>query len=250
MTKLARVNDEDITAESFVKQLKLTGRFPQLMEEFMSEKILIHAGRRLGKEPTEEEVQVRADQLRRVMGLHRAVDMNRWLDEMGVSLDEFESFIVEGLIHDNMLDEVVNEEAIESYFQLNRPKFEAIILSHIVVDSEGKAKELAAILEDDPDMFEELAREHSLADTRSDGGYIGRVARGALVTDIEAKVFNAGVGEVTGPFPALDEDLFELFVVNDRKEPELDNATEADIRKSIKEEWLSAQAKELFIEVF
>ncbi|MEM9624466.1 MAG: peptidylprolyl isomerase, partial [Pseudomonadota bacterium] len=74
---LVRINDEVLRSDDFVKQLKLTGQYNELMEELVAEKITIHAGRRSGFSPEIEAVQARADQIRRVVGLHRAVDMNR-----------------------------------------------------------------------------------------------------------------------------------------------------------------------------
>ncbi len=246
---LVRISDETVDASDFVKLLKLNGKYTELLEDVVAEKIAIHAGRRQGIEPSVEQVQERADQIRRVCGLHRAVDMNRWLDELGITLDYFEQHIIESLIYETVMNSVINEESVEGYFKLNSPRFDAILLSHIVVDSENKARELVAIVEEEPDMFEDLAREHSMADTQSEGGYIGRVTRGSLVGDVEAKVFNADPGSVLGPFPAVSDNLFEIFLVNDRRDAQLDSATESEIRRLIKDEWLEAQAKEIVVEV-
>lgn len=248
MTDILRINDEVISNEDFVKHLKLNGRFDGLIEELVSEKLTVHAGRRMGIEVTDEEIQARADQMRRVFGLHRAVDMNLWLDKMRVTLADLETFIIDMLFYEKTQAQVVTEDAVHNYYQLNSPKFDAIMLSHIVVDSEGKAREIIALAEEEPEMFGELAREHSQADTRSEGGYIGRVTRGSLVTDVEAKVFNATAGQVLGPFPGPGGGLFEIFLVNDKRNAELDATTETEIRRLIKEEWLVAQAKESSIE--
>ena len=40
-------------------------------------------------------------------------------------------------------------------------------------------------------IVEEMAREHSIAETRERGGLIGKVLRGSLRPDVESKVFNA-----------------------------------------------------------
>jgi peptidylprolyl isomerase len=146
-------------------------------------------------------VQERADQFRRVHGLHRAADMNHYLDALNITLDEFETFITDSLYQEKMLDRVGTDAAVETYFQLNSPKFDSIEVSHIVVDTEGKARELVSYLQDDPESFAEMAREHSIADTREQGGDIGKVLRGSLKGDIEAKVFNAEPGDLLGPFP-------------------------------------------------
>jgi peptidylprolyl isomerase len=249
VTDLLRINDETVTTDQFVTYLKLSGRFDEIVEELVAEKMTVQTGRKLGLEVTVDEIQSRADQIRRVFGFHRAVDMNRWLEGMKLTLDDLEAFIIDMLFYEKMQSDVVNDEAVEAYFKLNSPKFDAILLSHIVVDSQGKARELFALLEEEPEMFEELAREHSQADTRSEGGYIGRVTRGSLVTDVEAKVFNANPGQVMGPFPALGEDLYEIFLVNEKRTSVLDSGTETEIRSLLKNDWLEARSKEFNIEI-
>jgi hypothetical protein len=67
------------------------------------EKLTVHAARKQGIRLSEDEIQQRADQFRRVRGLHRATEMNHYLDALGVSLDEFERFITDGLYQEKML---------------------------------------------------------------------------------------------------------------------------------------------------
>lgn len=250
MTKLVRINDEVITAEGFIKLLKLTGRFDSLMDEILKEKLTVHAARLAGLEPAAEAVQERADQIRRVRGLHRAVDMNRYLDALNVSLDEFEAFVTENILYDEMNSQIVSEEAVQEYFRLNSPKFDAVDISHIVIESDGMAREIMAMLEDEPDMFEEMAREHSVADTSGQGGRIGRVLRGALHSDIEAKVFQADDGAILGPFEVPGGQAFEIFRINSRMSAKLETETVDEIKRVIREEWLSKRAGESGIEVY
>ena len=121
-------------------------------------------------------------------------------------------------------------------------------MSHILLDSEGKAREIMAILEDDPHLFHTLAREHSIADTRETGGHIGKVLRGALQNDVEAKVFNAEVGQLLGPFASADESYFEIFTVTSKQPASLDDETANEVRRLIKDQWLAARAKENHLE--
>jgi hypothetical protein len=76
-----------------------------------------------------------------------------------------------------------------------------------VLDSEGKAKEMMSALADDPDSFAEMVREHSVGEARENGGVIGKVLRGSLKPDLEARVFNAAAGDLLGPFPSADRTL-------------------------------------------
>lgn len=248
MAAIVRIDDEVIGVEEFVRVLKLTGRFESLIEELVRDRLTVHAAKKQGIPVTPEEIQERADQFRRVQGLHRATDMNNYLDALGVSLDEFESFVTDSLYQEKMMAEVCSDKAVEEYFKLNSPKFDSIEVSHIVLDTEGKAKEMISLLRDDPDSFEEMAREHSIADTRERGGVIGKVLRGSLKTEIEAKVFNAAVGDLLGPFPSPDRSFYEIFAVNAKYPATLDEEAAAEVRRLLREEWLLARAQEHIIE--
>jgi peptidylprolyl isomerase len=70
------------------------------------------------------------------------------------------------------------------------------------------------------------------------------VLRGSLKTDVEAKVFNAAVGEPLGPFPSADRSFYEIFTVNAKHPAALDEDTAAEIRRLLREQWLSARAQE------
>lgn len=248
MTAIVRIDDEVIGVDDFVRTLKLTGQFEGLIEQLVRDKLTVRAAKKAGVAVSPQEIQERADQFRRVQGLHRAADMNNYLNALGVSLDEFEVFITDSLYQEKMMAQVCNDKAVEEYFHLNSPKFDSIEVSHIVLDAENKAKEMISVLRDDPESFEEMAREHSIADTREQGGRIGKVLRGSLKTDIEAKVFNASVGDLLGPFPSHDRSFFEIFLVNDKHPARLDEETSAEVRRLLREEWLMARAQEHVIE--
>jgi peptidylprolyl isomerase len=248
MTAIARIDEEIIDVEDFVKILKLTGQFDGLLEQLVRDKLSVSAAKKKGIRVSPEEIQDRADQFRRVQGLHRAADMNNYLDSRGISLDDFEAFITDNLYQEKMMEEVCSQKAIEEYFKLNSPKFDSIEVSHIVLDTEGKAKEMISYLKEDPESFADMAREHSIADTREEGGLIGKVLRGSLKTDIEAKVFNASVGDLLGPFSSPDRSFFEIFLVNAKHPAKLDEEAAAEVRRLLREDWLSARAQEHIIE--
>jgi parvulin-like peptidyl-prolyl isomerase len=117
-----------------------------------------------------------------------------------------------------------------------------------VLDAPGKAKEMMSYLADDPDAFADMAREHSIADTRDAGGMIGKVLRGSLKTDVEAKVFNAAVGDLLGPFPSPDGTTYEIFAVTAKHPATLDDDVAGEIRRLLREDWLLARAQEHVIE--
>jgi parvulin-like peptidyl-prolyl isomerase len=241
MTAIVRIDDEVVDVGEFVRLLKLNGQFDGLIEQLVRDKLTVRAAKKSGVAVSDEEIQNRADQFRRIRGLHRAADMNNYLDALHVSLDEFEVYITDTLYQEKMLDKVGTEREIEEYFQLNSPKFDSIEVSHILLDTEGSAK-------DDPESFAEMAREHSLADTRDAGGVIGRVMRGQMKPDVEAKVFNAEVGDLLGPFISADGASYEIFAVTAKYPAKLDEDVSAEIRRLLREEWMLARAQEHVIE--
>jgi len=248
MSAILKIDGDVIDIAEFIRTLKLTGQYDGLVEQLVRERLAIRGARKQGIQVLPEEVQQRADEFRRVHGLHRAADTNKYLDSMRVSLDEFEAFITDNLYQEKMMERVCDDKAVDAYFQLNSPRFDSVEVSHIVLDSEGKAREMISALEDDPDSFEEMAREHSVADTREAAGLIGKVLRGSLRNDVESKVFNAAVGELLGPFASADRSVFEIFRVNTRHPASLDEDTTTEVRRLLKEEWLRARAQEHIIE--
>lgn len=248
MSGIVRIDDEVIDTNYFIRTLKLTGQFEGLVEQLVREKLTVLAARRAGVQLAPEAVQERADQFRRLGGLHRATDMNHYLDALGISLDEFEEFITDGLYHEKMMEQVCSERAVEQYFKLNSPRFDSVEISHIVLDSEGKAKEMMSALAEDPDSFAEMVSEHSVGEARENGGAIGKVLRGSLRPDLEARVFSAAPGDLLGPFPTPDRTLFEIFAVNARHPATLDEETAVEVRRLLREEWLAARAQEHVIE--
>lgn len=248
MTAIVRIDDEVVDTDDFIRALKLNGQFENLVEQQVRERLTVIAAKKLGVQVSTEEIQARADQFRRVRGLHRAADMNRFLDAFGVSLDEFEAYVTDTLYQEKILAEIASDDAVQAYFTLNSPKFDCVEVSHIVLEGEGQAKEMMSLLVDDPDSFADMAREHSIADTRERGGVIGKVLRGSLKTDIEAKVFNARAGDLIGPFAAPDGSFYEIFSVTAKCPATLDADVASEVRRILREEWLAARAQEHIIE--
>ena len=248
MTNVVKIDGKAIGLDEFVRTLKLTGQFGALLEQFVRDRLAALGARKAGIQVSEAEIQERANQFRRVHGLHRASDTNKYLDAMRISLEEFEAFITDSLYQEKMMHKVCSDQTVQAYFKLNLPKFDSIEVSHIVLDSEAKAREMIAVLREDPEGLEEMAREYSIADTRQQGGLIGKVLRGSLRSDVEAKVFNAAAGDLLGPFPSADRTAFEIFRVNAKHPARLDEDTATEVRRLLREEWFRARAREHVIE--
>ena len=174
MTIIAKIDDETVSADDFVKILRFNNTFDNLAEEVVVDKLTVHAAKKHGIAVTTDEVQEQVDLLRRINGLHRAKDTLEFIEGMGMDLDEFETYMTDSIYRSKMRAEVMTDGAVEAYFTLHSPKFESIEVSHMVLDSEGKAREMVSLLEEDPDSFADLAREYSLdEETKEEGGRIG-----------------------------------------------------------------------------
>ncbi len=251
MLTVVKIDDEEVSAEAFVKLLKINDKLDSLLETVVTDKLTVHAAKRSGMTVTSEEIQARADDIRRIEGLHRAQDTMAYLNNLGLTVEAFEQHVVESLYREKMEAQVCTEEAINEYFRLHSPSFDSVEVSHILLDSEGKANEVFALLEEDPDSFADMAMEHSLAEeSRLQGGSIGKVLRGTLQNEIEAKVFNAQEGEPLGPYPSSDERFYEIFMVTAKTPAALNAKTQKEVRKQVFRKWLEDRVNEHRIEVY
>ena len=250
MSVLVKLNDEEITSDFLIKYLKISGQFEEIMEKLLSERITVHIAHDKGITVSDEDIQEHIDRLRRILGLHRAKDTIEYIESLGFTVDEYGEYIREDLMRNKMLNIVCSERNIEEYFNLNSPKFDTVQLRHILVTSEGQARELVALLEDDPESFDDMAREHSLAmDTARSGGSLGPVTRGVLSEELEAKVFNAAAGDILGPFESGEGLTFEIFKVDEKRDAELNTKTSDAIALILQGEWIKARLGEHQVEI-
>lgn len=244
-TMVAKIDDEVISGAQFIKFLKFSNEFPDLIKRFIRGKVTVHAAKKRGVEVSTEEVQEAADNFRRCLGLHRAKETQEWLDRMGITEDEFETFMTEHVYKKKMTDILVTQETVKKYFQLNSPKFDTVDIRHIVVESMEKARELTALLAEEPESFDELAKTYSIDDeTNHIGGQIPGVQRGHLPDEIDAKIFNASPGDILGPLQLDGEDIYEIIQISAMHPAKLEDDTKEKISQAIYEEWLEERLKE------
>lgn len=71
--------------------------------------------------------------------------------------------------------------------------------SHILVDSEQKAKDLLEEIRSGKTTFDMAAREYSMCPSKRDGGDLGFFGRGMMVKPFEDAAFDMEVGQVSEP---------------------------------------------------
>lgn len=250
MTTIARIDDKEITSDDLIRYLKIGNKFDQIVEDIITQEITATEAGRMGFTVADEEIQAESDNLRRVLGLHAAKETFEFLDSVGLSLEGFEDYLRDSLMRTKVLQKVCSEEAMKDFFDLHSPKFESVDVGQIIVDSEGKARELIAILEEDPDEFANMAKSFSIdPETAEKGGDIGTVVRGGLDGEVEAKIFNSAPKQPLGPFETEDGMFYEVYMVTKRHKPELDLTTQKMITKLLYEKWLDERLEEHRVEI-
>ena len=115
----------------------------------------------------------------------------------------------------------VTEAEVKEYYEAHRAEFksgETVNASHILVDSEEKAKAIYEEISSGKKSFEDAAKEYSSCPSKDAGGNLGDFGRGQMVPEFDSAVFAMEVGEVTS-IPVKTQFGFHLIKLN-AKNPE------------------------------
>lgn len=95
----------------------------------------------------------------------------------------------------------VSEEEMEAFYEDHKRDFQEpkkASASHILVETEEKAKELKALIDGGKD-FAEVAKEHSTCPSAAKGGDLGVFRPGQMVPEFDQVVFSMEKGEISEP---------------------------------------------------
>ncbi len=248
--KVISIGNVQLNSDDIVNYLKFINEFDEIANKIVNDHLTIEAAKQRNISLSQDELQHAVDDFRRFAGLHRAKETQEWMEALNVTPDDFESFVSGLMLKNKMIVDITSDEEVDKYFRLHSPEFEAVDIKHIVVTGEDKAKEILALLDDDPDMFDELVAEHTVdEDTQYTNGQMTNVRRGTLETELEAKIFNAKAGDIVGPMQLGDEGFFEIVLVLDFHPAELTDNIRDEVSKSIYKQWLAERAKDVTITI-
>lgn len=112
----------------------------------------------------------------------------------------------------------VTEEEARDYYEKNKKLFNqdaSATASHILVETEEKAKEIKAAL-DNGENFEKLAKEYSTCPSKENGGNLGTFRPGQMVKPFDEAVFSMEVGTISEPIKT--EFGYHIIQLHDRKD--------------------------------
>ena len=119
-------------------------------------------------------------------------------------------------------DITVTDEEAEKYYEENKAQFiggESVNASHILVDTEEKAREIYEVISSGEKTFEDAAREFSSCPSGQAGGNLGDFQRGQMVPEFDKAVFEMAVGEITAE-PVKTQFGYHLIKLNSKNEAE------------------------------
>jgi len=96
----------------------------------------------------------------------------------------------------------VSDEDVKKFYDENPDKFEAGEIfgaSHILVDSEEKANEIAAKITAGEISFEDAAKQYSTCPSGKEGGSLGEFGHGQMVPEFENACASMEVGTMSAP---------------------------------------------------
>ena len=139
----------------------------------------------------------------------------------------------------------VTDADAETYYNENKAQFvkgESVSASHILVDSEDKAKDILAKIEAGEVSFEDAAREHSSCPSSQNGGALGEFTKGQMVPEFDSAVFSMEVGELRGPVKTQ----FGFHIIKLTAKNETEEMAFADIKEQVKTLVLNEKRKKAY----
>lgn len=180
-----------------------------------------------------------------------------YLDAMEKNLDKDQEFVdqfemmKEGLLKQYAISkllsgiEVTDAEAKEYYEE--HPEYfekpESVNASHILVESEEKAKEIKDKIDGGLD-FADAAAEFSTCPSNQAGGELGEFQRGQMVPEFDAKAFVMPIGEVSEPVKT--QFGYHLILVKDRSEA--GTLPFEAVEENLKNQLVAVKQQEAYIE--
>ena len=236
---VATVNNEAITLTDyklFVKYIGLQdegeGVDEGLLRKLIEEKIILCEAKSRGIEVSDGEVNATMEKMRTENALSMD-EMEKELEREGMGVQGFKRLIKEKLMALRLVESDVdsrvrvNEEEIEEFYHENRSDYlespgkveiRAIFLkldegatAGEITDVKRKALKIIEELREGV-SFEHLVVQYNDEYLKNDGGRLGEFERGALIPQLDKKVFSMNVGETSEPI-WLTEGVYILKVV-------------------------------------
>ncbi|HPL53423.1 MAG TPA: peptidylprolyl isomerase [Bacillota bacterium] len=198
---VAKVENESITKDELYNNLK--GRYgSEALDQLIGDKIIELESKKENITVSEEETQKELESV--IVQFGGKEQFDALMESYGYSMEEFTEGIVKNLTLKKLLEPriTITEADMKEYFVQNKGSFEVqeqVKASHILVDSEPKAREVMGKLNAGGD-FAALAKEYSIdIGTSEKGGELGFFPRDTMVKEFEDVAFSLQPGAISEP---------------------------------------------------
>ncbi len=238
---LTTVNGEPITVEDAIVRLKANGNFRNAIYQLIESRVIALKCQELGIGVRENELHAHSETKRRLLGLFRAMDMNRYCKWHGITMEHWNATVQQEVLRRKLNEALIEDFDVEEYFEQNKNKFMMASLSRIVCAEFAEARKAKDRIVNGVEDFATVARDVSREkNTRRSGGYLGCIKFGTLAPTINEAVFSASPGEILGPFE--QSGYWVLYRVEERRNPELDESLRKNISDQLFSQWLRKEA--------
>lgn len=139
----------------------------------------------------------------------------------------------------------VEEEEVKSFYEENKEQFknpESAVASHILVDSEEKAKEVLEEIKDGI-SFEDAANRYSSCPSKEKGGDLGEFTRGKMIPEFEDVAFSMEIDTISEPVKS--QFGYHVIKLVDKKEESQSNFEE--VKDQINQQLLGMKQQEIYL---
>ncbi len=200
----------------------------RVLEAIIENKILLNKAKEMNIAVTDEEVTAEIDKIREEY-FDTEEQFNEFLTSQNITIEELKEEkkmeMTVNKLRDKLVEAIqVTDDDAAVYYSNNINMFETVKASHILVETEEKAKELKAQIDAGKD-FAALAKENSMdPGTKDAGGDLGYFRRGDMVEEFETAAFALKPGEVSEIIPTNYG--FHIIKVEDKKVETLEEVKE------------------------
>lgn len=181
-----------------------------------------------------------------------------YLDAVEKGLDKEEEFVAqfemmkEGLLKQYAIGKLlrdieISDEEAKNYYDEHPEYFkkpETVKASHILVDTEEKAKEIAKEIEDKKINFADAAAKYSSCPSKQAGGELGEFGRGQMVPEFEEVAFELDIDKMSEPVKT--DHGYHLILVSEKNEEGI--LPYENVEDNLKNQLLGVKQQEKYME--
>lgn len=232
-----------ITNEDILKQVKLSCKIPEIVEQIVSRQIITTSASEAGITVETEELQEAANKFRLMNKLISADETWTWLKKRGLSLDDFEEVVYYTAISGKLAAHSFADK-IEPHFYEHQLDYSSAVIYEVVLDDEDLAMELFYAITEDEMSFYDVAQQYIQdVELRRKGGYRGMIRRKEMKPEVSAAVFAATPPQMLKPI--VTSKGVHLIWVEEIIQPELDEKVRLEILSNLFAGWLIHQMEQV-----